>query len=177
MKRCPRCNQTYDDANLNFCLNDGELLRDFSDGPPPTIFGNEERTRFADDAPPTVMMDPTRVTNPMHHPPGGPMTQWQQQPGLQPTAQFGAPVLRQSRDQVLPTVSLVLGVLGFLSVCCWGGIPFGAAALVTGYLGMKNADSDPSRYGGKGMAIAGMILGILSFASAIIFMLFGILAG
>lgn len=177
MKRCPRCNQTYTDDALNFCLNDGELLRDFSDGPPPTIFGNEERTRFADDAPPTVMMDPSRVTNPTNWA-SEPLTHWKTTPQMQQqqNAPFGAPVAA-SRDQVLPTISLVLGILGFLSICCWGGIPFGAAALVTGYLGMKNADADPSRYGGRGMAVGGMVLGIVAFVVAVIFMMFGIIAG
>ncbi|MGI8669261.1 MAG: hypothetical protein ACR2J3_05340, partial [Aridibacter sp.] len=26
MKRLPKCNNTYSDANLNYCLTDGELL-------------------------------------------------------------------------------------------------------------------------------------------------------
>lgn len=32
MKTCPKCNRTYDDASLNFCLDDGEWLKD-EEGP------------------------------------------------------------------------------------------------------------------------------------------------
>src|SRR5258706_13197515 len=58
MKQCPRCNQTYTDDQLNFCLSDGELLTNFAQAP----------TRYADDAPPTVMLGEPRVTNPADWP-------------------------------------------------------------------------------------------------------------
>ena len=35
MKICPRCQKTYADDNLNFCLEDGSVLQD--SGPPPTV--------------------------------------------------------------------------------------------------------------------------------------------
>ena len=56
MKQCPRCSQTYSDDQLNFCLEDGELLTAYATEPPPT--------RYADDAPPTVVLNEARVTNP-----------------------------------------------------------------------------------------------------------------
>ena len=85
--------------------------------------------------------------------------------------QFGAPGLTATVDKTLPTISLVLGVLGFLLVCCYGGFPVGAAAVITGYLGMKNADSDPSRYGGRGLAVGGMILGAVALLSSMYYMI------
>lgn len=33
MKRCPKCNQTYDDASLNFCLTDGAPLVEMASEP------------------------------------------------------------------------------------------------------------------------------------------------
>jgi hypothetical protein len=36
-------------------------------------------------------------------------------------------------------------------------------ALITGYLGIKNINQDPRTYGGKGLAIAGMIIGGIMF--------------
>ena len=47
MRVCPKCNESYTDENLNFCLADGELLL-------------ETETQ---DAPPTVILDSARVTN------------------------------------------------------------------------------------------------------------------
>lgn len=144
MKQCPRCNQTYTDDDLNFCLNDGELL---------TSSG---------DAPPTVFMDPPRVTGQTSWQSAPPPAPWQGSQNMQSTP-FGTPAFVQSRDQTLPTIALVLGILSVLMICCYGGIWLGLPAAIVGYLGMRNADSDPSRYTGRGMAIGGMVLGIVSF--------------
>ena len=35
MKVCPRCQKTYTDDNLNFCLEDGSVLNTVSAAPPP----------------------------------------------------------------------------------------------------------------------------------------------
>ena len=144
MKQCPRCNQTYTDDDLNFCLNDGELLAAFND------------------APPTVFMDPPRVTGQASWQSAPPPASWQGSQNVQNTP-FGVPAFAQSRDQTLPTIALVLGILSVLMICCYGGIWLGLPAAVVGFLGMRNADSDPTRYTGRGMAIGGMVLGIVSF--------------
>ena len=79
--------------------------------------------------------------------------------------------ITSSVDQTLPIISLVLGVLGFVTICCYGGFPLGLAAVITGYLGMKNADQNPQKYGGKGMAIGGLILGAIGLISGVIFII------
>ena len=168
MKQCPRCKQTYSDPALNFCLEDGELLVAFSQEPP--------LGRYADETPPTILLDQSRVTNPTSWPqqqPAQPPARWQPQ-GMQ-GGQFGQQPVR-SRDQTLPTVSLILGILSLLLVCCYGGIWLGLPAAIVGFLGMRNADSDPSRYTGRGMAIGGMVLGVISLLSSIAFVLFAIIA-
>lgn len=44
MKICPRCQKTYTDDNLNFCLDDGVVLQQAGGGEPaPTVFMNEPR--------------------------------------------------------------------------------------------------------------------------------------
>ncbi len=162
MKVCPKCNQQYADQDLNFCLSDGEFL-----------------TELKDDAPPTIFMDPTRTTNPNHwqQPLHEPLTAWQNpQTNLQNQPVFAPPApFFQPKDQVLPVISLILGILGSLLVCCWGGLWLGIPAVIVGYLGMKNADHDPQRYGGRGMAIAGMILGGIGVLMFFVFILIGIL--
>ena len=158
MKICPRCNQTYADENQNFCLNDGELLQ-----------------QFGDDAPPTILMDSSRTTSPNNWQPyeaprNAAPAPWQQAPMENQTG--GAPAFAASADKTLPTVSLVLGILGIVLICCHAGFPLGLAALITGFLGMRNADSDPARYGGRGLAVGGMILGAAALLSAVMFLLF-----
>jgi hypothetical protein len=166
MKQCPRCNQTYSDDNLNFCLEDGELLTAYSREPGPSRYVDS-----ADDSPPTLLLDPTRVTNPTNWPntpPAAPIAPWQQkQQGMQNQA-FGASSFVGSRDQTLPTIALILGILSLPLLCCYGGIWLGLPAAVLGFLGMRNADSDRNRYSGRGMAIAGMVLGVISFLASVI---------
>jgi len=53
--------------------------------------------------------------------------------------------------------------------CCYGGLPLGAAALVTGYLGLKNASENPARFGGRGLAIGGIVTGVIGLLISIIF--------
>ena len=36
-----------------------------------------------------------------------------------------------------------------------------------GFIGLRNADSDTSRYGGRGLAIGGMVLGTITFLASL----------
>ncbi|CAN5724956.1 hypothetical protein BH20ACI4_BH20ACI4_00790 [soil metagenome] len=161
MKTCPSCNQTYTDETLNFCLNDGTTLVSKDSEPPPTIF-----------------MDPPRTTNPNYAEHSSPFGQQDQQIYQAP---YSPPAFNQSQDQTLPIVSLVLGVMCFLIVCCYGAsIPLGIGALITGYMGMRNADQNPQKYGGRGMAIGGLVLGGMGVAGGLIYVLLiilGLMAG
>lgn len=159
MKICPICKQTYTDANLNFCLNDGGTL----------VISQESSN-------PTLIINQTKQTNPNWTGYEPPNYQNQQ---LKTNQTFGIQgqnqPLVQGQDQTLPTVSLILGILSLLFICCYGGIPFGLIALITGYLGITNANKNPMQYGGKGLAIAGIITGGLSFVLTILFIFLGIL--
>jgi hypothetical protein len=89
-------------------------------------------------------------------PPPVPDAGWQnQQIGQNTPFQPPAPGTG-SVNQTLPIVSLVFGIV---SLCCYISPVTGIVALVTGFMGMKNANNDPQNYGGKGLAIAGMITG------------------
>jgi hypothetical protein len=168
MKRCPSCGKTYSDQNINFCLNDGELLSrltepNFSsssnDEPPPTI--------FADDSPPTLMMNSARITNQTNwQAPAQPPVPWQPQ---QPVGfASGLPAHLQPKSQTLPTVALILGISSLIFVCCFGGIWLGLPAAITGFIGMRNADMFPDRFSGRGMAITAMIIGTVTFFISIV---------
>lgn len=168
MKQCPRCQHTYTDDQLNFCLEDGELLTSVSSGSSSSGY---------DDTPPTMILDQARVTNPAswpESPPASPPVRWQGAQDLQ-TPGFGQQYVA-ARDQTLPTISLILGILSLLLICCYGGIWLGLPAAVLGFLGMRNADGDSSRYGGRGMAIGGLVLGVISFLASVVFGLIAIVA-
>ena len=166
MKKCLKCGQGYTDETLNFCLNDGELLVQHTGYEPPP-------TRYVDDSPPTILMNEPRVTNPIDWPQSSPV-QWQNQAPTPITNQYGlAGYGNATQNQTLSTISLVLGIISFFMVCCAGGIWLGLPAAIVGYIGLRNADNDPTRYGGRGMAIGGMVLGIVTFIASLFFLIFG----
>ena len=170
MKRCPKCGQAYTDPDLNFCLNDGELLTQMQDAP----YGGGPSRPFADDAPPTVMMNDPRATNPTGWSGGSSPTPYQNTTPAYQAPQFEMSNVPRPLDQTLPTVSLVLGVASLIFVCCYGGLWLGIPAAIVGFIGMRNADSDPTRYGGRGLAIAGMVLGVVTLALSILILVLGI---
>ena len=154
MKKCSICDQTYADNNLNFCLNDGGTLREIQD-----------------DAPPTVFMNQARVTSPTNWSSAAPPApSWQNSPAVFNNQSMTA-AGKFGQNQTLPTASLVLGIFSLILFCCFAGIPLGAAALITGYLGMTNAKNNPQAYGGRGLAIAGMVIGAVSLVGSILWLL------
>ena len=106
-------------------------------------------------------------------PPPAPVAEWQNQE-LGANTPFQPPAAGTGQNQTLPIVSLVLGII---SICCYVSPLTGLAALITGYLGMKNVNDDPTQYGGKTMAIVGMILGGLFFLIGIIYYIFVLIIG
>lgn len=175
MKRCPRCGQTYTDSEINFCLNDGELLSYLAEDAPKTLIHNAPPS-FVDDSPPTEFLKQPRVTNATNWPQHSPLSRWESQPLNIRDPSYPVTPFYQSRDQTLPTVSLILGIGAFLMICCQGGLWLGLPAAIVGFLGMRNADKDPQRYTGRGMAIAGMITGTIAFLISVIWIIFLILA-
>ena len=164
MKKCLKCGQTYSDDSLNFCLNDGELLVSTAGYDPPP-------TRFSDDPPPTLVMDQPRVTNPIDWGQSTP-AQWQGQQSPVPNPAGYGLASYATPNQTLSTISLIFGIIACLTVCCAGGVWAGLPAAITGFIAMKNADSDPIRYGGRGLAIGGLVLGIVTFLASIFFLIF-----
>lgn len=167
MKRCPQCGQTYTESDINFCLNDGELLSRLSE--PPAAGGYIES-----EPPPTVMMDRSRVTDQTNWPTALPPVLYQSPTPTYVNPATGFPQYSMSQDQTLPTIALALGLGAVVMICCHGGIWLGVPAAIVGFLGMRNADNDSARYGGRGLAIAGMILGIVTFLISMVILIVSI---
>jgi hypothetical protein len=47
---------------------------------------------------------------------------------------------------------------------------------VTGYIGMKNANENPMQYGGRSLAIGGLVMGLVGFLITVIMIIISILA-
>ncbi len=85
-----------------------------------------------------------------------------------------APVGASSQTHPVSIVSLIFGILSLtLGCCCWLHIPLGLTAVVTGGFGIHFGNQGN---GGKGMAIAGLIMGIISLIVYTILALIGVAA-
>lgn len=89
-------------------------------------------------------------------PPPAPVAGWQDQ-GLGANTPFQPPAVvgAGGQNQTLAIVSLVLGILGI----CICGVFTGIPAVITGFMAKNKADQNPAEYGGRGLALAGMITG------------------
>ena len=91
----------------------------------------------------------------------------------QMTPQYGPVPPKQGTD-VLGIVSLVTGILSLLGCCCtWLGIVFGIAAVVCAVL--SRSQSANRKF--SGMAVAGLVCGIIGLSLGVIGILVNILYG
>ena len=127
---------------------------------PPSPFGSAEQSYNS----------PMQQTE--WNPPPAPVAEWQNQ-DLGANTPFQPPPATSGQDQTLAIVSLVCGIL---SIICCGAIA-GIPALITGFMAKNNVDSNPNQYGGRGFALAGMILGGVSVFFTIIYILYLVLFG
>jgi hypothetical protein len=101
MKICPRCQKTYADDNLNFCLEDGSVLAQGSAAPPPSYGGQQ--------VPPT---------NPQASIPSqSQQPQWNLQGQQQPQYAMQSQPQKKSRAWIW-----VLLILGAVILLCGGGV-------------------------------------------------------
>ena len=100
MKICPRCQKTYTDESLNFCLDDGAALSQLNesgDAPPPTVLLNQPR--------------PTNPNEPLRNQMGAQHGGWNNQ------SQFSMqPPVKSSKSWLW-----AVGILGVLALMCGGG--------------------------------------------------------
>jgi hypothetical protein len=155
MKQCPRCNRIYTEDDLNFCLDDGELLQFASDEQP-------TRPLRRDEPPPTVVLDPPRMTDPIGWPTGQSIGQWQGQAGAYPQTQYQALPIRTTPNQTLAIISLCVGA-GSLAIgwCCSSGLLLAPAAIIIGAISLTQIKRDPQLFGGKGLSYGGIGAGSL----------------
>ena len=138
-------------------------MNPFGDSKPPPVKDYAEPNQPNPFDPPSPFGAAEPFNQPLQQtewtPPPAPDASWQNQ-NIGANTSFQPSAAAQGLDQTLPIISLVLGIL---SICCYVSPLTGIAALITGYLGMKNVNTDPTKYGGKTLAIVGMSLGGLFF--------------
>lgn len=74
----------------------------------------------------------------------------------------------------LAIAALVCGILAIPGACCcYAGIPVGIAGAVMGGIAMSKAKNSPDTHGGGGMALAGLICGIIGAVITIVLLALG----
>ena len=107
--------------------------------------------------------DPPAAAQPMAQaewtPPPAPDPAWQNKPVGQDTPFQPPPAGVDGQNKTLAIVSLVVSVL---SIPCCGLIVFGIVGAVLGFIAKGKADSNPKEYGGRGLALAGIVIGVIT---------------
>ncbi len=98
---------------------------------------------------------------------------WQNEPMQNPQYQPGSGIAAGGQNQTLAIVSLVSGILG-LTLCCGLLIP-SVVAVITGFMARGKASGDPANYGGSGLALGGLITGIIGVIGNLIVLAYIIL--
>lgn len=83
-----------------------------------------------------------------------------QQPTAPPPPSY-IPPASTPKQNTMAIASFVCGLLAVFSCCCFGGFPFNILAVAFGIIALYQIKFDQN-YTGKGMAIAGIILGSFS---------------
>ena len=159
MKRCPKCNQTFEEDWLSFCTDDGTSLVDFAPSPK--------------EPPPTIRVTAPE-TNPLGQPtfdlPGSynpPPVQFEQPKTPAPLWQPSPPPLMSfspSPQQGLAVTSLILGVVSItVGWCCYFGVITAPISIIMGAISLVQIKNDPAKYGGKPLAIIGIATSSLYF--------------
>ena len=75
----------------------------------------------------------------------------------------------------LAVASLVCGLLALPTTCCCSlaSLPLAIAACVMGGIQMSKVGANPMVHGGKGMAIAGLVSGIVAILLSVVFLALG----
>ena len=75
----------------------------------------------------------------------------------------------------------VVGLIGFIlslsslpMLCCCYGLPLNIAGIVCSAIGLVQIRNAPERHGGRGLAIAGLIVGIVSVLLGIVVLIAGV---
>jgi hypothetical protein len=97
---------------------------------------------------------------------------------VSPAAVSAAPVavVPQKKTELLAVLSLIFSVLGLFGFCCGLFLAGGVAGIVCGHIALSRLKANPELEG-RGLALAGLIIGYLAVAGWLIWiLLFGGLA-
>jgi hypothetical protein len=79
------------------------------------------------------------------------------------------------RTNSLAMMSMVMGILAMTcGMCCCYGLPFNVLGIVFSLVALAQIRNEPRSQEGRGLAIAGLVLSLLSLVLAFLFFVFGL---
>lgn len=125
------------------------------------------------DEAPTMFQPP--VSTPFDQPEPAPVAEWTPPPAPDASWQnkeigSNTPFEPPPPGAGGPSQGLAVGSLicGILSCLCCLSVLTGPAAIIMGFIAKKHADENPSQFGGRGLAIGGMIAGAVGFLIGVV---------
>jgi amino acid transporter len=85
-----------------------------------------------------------------------------------------SPLPAGPRTNPMALTGMILGILSMVFACCCYGLPFNVLGIVFSIIGLSQIKKDPQREQGRGMAIAGLVLSVLSIAVAFLLFTLGV---
>jgi len=141
MKRCPTCNQTFDEEWLSFCPQDGTTLSpdEVRSEPPPTIMAERVQAPEQPDRGLAGGYQPQYAGPPFE-------SVWQPPP---------PPLYAPPQNNGLAIASMITGIA---SLICMGPV-LGIVAVILGGVALSQIKKDPNIAGSKPFAITGVVTG------------------
>ena len=79
------------------------------------------------------------------------------------------------RTNSMATASLVMGILSITcGMCCCYGVPFNLLGIIFALVALGQISNDPLTQQGRSLAIAGLVLSLLSIVLAVVSLIFGL---
>src|SRR5437870_6414956 len=167
MKRCPTCNQTFEEEWLSFCTQDGTSLVDTSalpTEPPPTLMGTPMPPSVSPSEQPTLNLGGfSQQSAPAPYRPPPPMqTAWQPPP----------PPTVAGPQLTMAVASMICGIFSItIGWCCYAGVLSAPVAIGLGFYQLSQIKKFPDKFGGKPFAITGIITGFAYFGFLVLFVI------
>ena len=179
MKHCTTCGANFVDDDLRYCTDDGTVLLP---GENP-FAADAQATKIYPDSRPTEVMSPPRPTEygvrtPEDQPPAAPLYRWANEAPASwtPPAPPAYPGAGQQQQTTAALLSLIFGILAITIGWICFGIPLGIVAVILGLVALAQVNKDPAKYGGKPLAIGGLITGGIVALVKTLFLLLWIVA-
>ena len=82
------------------------------------------------------------------------------------------------RNNSMAVMGLVMGVLSItFGMCCCYGMPFNLLGIIFSLVALAQIGNDPQSQQGRPLAVAGLVLSLLSIVLAVLFVAFGLALG